>query len=40
LGEMVVTTSEPILAMKAEPMPRGVLHTVTPDLVIQETTIA
>ncbi len=36
-GEMVITTSEPILAMKAEPMPRGVVHTVTPDLEIQRT---
>ncbi len=40
LGEMVVTTSEPILAMKAEPMPRGIVHTVTPDLEVQRTTIA
>lgn len=39
-GEMVITTSEPILAMKADPMPRGILHTVTPDLEIQKTTIA
>jgi len=39
-GEMVITTSEPILAMKAEPLPRGVLHTVTPDLEVQRTTIA
>ena len=39
-GEMVITTSEPILAMKAEPMPKGILHTVTPDLAVQRTTIA
>ena len=39
-GEMVITTSEPILAMKAEPIPRGILHTVTPDLQVQRTTIA
>ena len=39
-GEMVVTASEPILAMKAEPVPRGVLHTVTSDLEIQRTSIA
>ncbi|HLE54331.1 MAG TPA: class II glutamine amidotransferase [Thermoplasmata archaeon] len=37
LGEMVITTSEPILAMKADPLPRGILHTVTPDLEIQKT---
>jgi predicted glutamine amidotransferase len=40
LGEMVITTSEPILAMKAEPMPRGIVHTVTPDLVVQKTAVA
>ena len=40
LGEMVVTTSEPILAMKADPMPRGVLHTVMPDLGILKTEVA
>jgi predicted glutamine amidotransferase len=39
-GEMVITTSEPILAMKAEPMPRGIVHTVTPDLEVQRTQIA
>lgn len=39
-GEMVITTSEPILAMKAEPMPRGIVHTVTPDLEIQRTAIS
>ncbi len=39
LGEMVITTSEPILAMKAEPMPKGILHTVTPDLEVQRTTV-
>lgn len=39
-GEMVITTSEPILAMKAEPMPKGVLQTVTPDLAVQRTTVA
>ncbi len=37
LGEMIVATSEPILAMKAEPMPRAVLHTVTADLRVQRT---
>ena len=40
LGEMVITTSEPILAMKADPMPRGILHTVTSDLGIQKIGIA
>jgi predicted glutamine amidotransferase len=39
-GEMVIAASEPILAMKAEPLPRGILHTVTPDLEIQRSTIA
>jgi predicted glutamine amidotransferase len=39
-GEMVIVSSEPILAMKAEPIPRGVLHTVTPDLLLQHTTVA
>ena len=39
-GEMVITTSEPILAMKADPMPRGIVHTVTPDLEVQRTTVA
>ncbi len=39
-GEMVITASEPILAMQAEPVPRGILHSVTPDLEIQRTAIA
>ncbi len=39
-GEMVVVASEPILAMKADPMPRGIVHTVTPDLEILGTEIA
>lgn len=39
-GEMVITTSQPILAMKADPMLRGILHTVTLDLAIQKTEIA
>ncbi len=38
--EMVITTSEPILAMKAEPMPRGIVHTVSSELKLQKTTIA
>jgi predicted glutamine amidotransferase len=40
LGEMVITTSQPFLAMRADPMPRGILHTVTLDLAIQKTEIA
>jgi predicted glutamine amidotransferase len=39
-GEVVIVASEPILAMAAEPMPRGVLHTVTPELAIQNTTVS
>lgn len=39
-GEMVVLASEPILAMKAEPMPRGVLHTITPGLELLKSTIS
>ncbi len=36
-GEMVIAASEPILAMQLDPMPRGVLHTIQPDLVIQKS---
>jgi len=39
-GEMVLATSEPILAMQAEPIPRGILHTVNTDLVVQRAAIA
>ena len=39
-GEMVVAASEPILAMTAEPMPRGVLHTVTSALELQRTRLS
>jgi len=39
-GEMVIAASEPILAMQAEPIPRGILHTINPDLVFQRATIA
>ncbi len=39
-GEMVIGASEPILAMQAEPMPRGVLVTVTSELELQRTAIA
>ena len=40
LGEMVIAASEPILAMTAEPIPRGVLHTVQSNLDVQRTTIS
>ncbi len=40
LGEMIVAASEPILAMKAEPIPRGLLHTVSSDLVLQRTAVS
>jgi predicted glutamine amidotransferase len=40
LGEMVIVTSEPILAMKAEPIPRGILHSVMPDLQVRRTELA
>ncbi|TLZ76401.1 MAG: hypothetical protein E6K08_05870 [Methanobacteriota archaeon] len=39
LGEMVIAASEPILAMKAEPMPRGVLYTISEELKIDRTII-
>ena len=39
-GEMIIASSEPILAMNAEPIPRGVLHTVTSDLEIKRTSIS
>jgi len=38
-GEMIVACSEPILAMTAEPLPRGVLHTITSDLTVHHTTV-
>src|SRR5207245_2907671 len=40
LGEMVIAASEPILAMTAEPIPRGVLPTVQTNLDVQRTTIS
>ena len=40
LGEMIIGASEPILAMQAEPIPRGILHTITPGLEIQRSTVA
>ncbi len=39
-GEMIVAASEPILSMNAEPLPRGVLHTVRPDLEVLRTAIS
>jgi len=38
-GEMIIAASEPILGMKAEPMPRGILTTVTSNLENQRTEI-
>jgi predicted glutamine amidotransferase len=38
-GEMVVAASEPILAMKADPIPRGVLHTISQDLTVLHTNV-
>jgi hypothetical protein len=38
-GEMVVAASEPILAMKADPIPRGVLHTISQDLTVVHTNV-
>jgi len=39
-GEMVIAASEPILSMNAEPIPRGVLHTIHSDLTVQRASIA
>jgi len=39
-GELVIAASEPILAMQAQPIPRGILHTVNSDLKIQRTSIS
>jgi len=39
-GEMVLATSEPILAMKADPIPRGVLQTIDADLGVERAAIA
>ncbi len=38
--EMVIAASEPLLGMKEEPLPRGMLISVGSDLSIQRTTIA
>jgi predicted glutamine amidotransferase len=40
LGEMIIGASEPILAMQADPIPRGILHTVTSELELQRSTIS
>ena len=40
LGEMIIGASEPILAMQADPIPRGILHTVSSDLEVQRSTIS
>jgi len=34
-----VAASEPILAMKADPIPRGVLHTIDQDLTVHHTNV-
>lgn len=39
-GEMIIGASEPILAMQAEPIPRGVLHTVSSELEIQRSAVS
>ena len=39
-GEMIVAASEPILAMKADPMPRGILHTVDSNLKVVRADVA
>ena len=38
-GEMLVGASEPILGMNAEPVPRGILHTITKDLEVTKTVL-
>lgn len=39
-GEIVIVASEPVLAMRDEPIPRGVLHTVYGDLRIDRSNVA
>jgi len=39
-GEMIISASEPILAMNEEPIPKGVLHTITEDLELQRSAVA
>ena len=38
-GEIVITASEPILGMKVEPIPRGVLHTVDTELKLARSAV-
>jgi predicted glutamine amidotransferase len=38
-GEMMIASSEPILAMKAEPIPRGMLVTIHSDLRVERTQV-
>ena len=38
-GEMVIASSEPILAMKAEPIPRGILHSISPNLEVTRSEV-
>jgi predicted glutamine amidotransferase len=39
-GEMAVVCSEPILAMKEEPIARGVLQTINPNLQFERSTVS
>jgi len=39
-GEMIIVASEPILAMQSDPMPRGVLHTISSSLEIHKTIVS
>src|SRR2546421_6455757 len=39
LGEMVIAASEPILAMQAEPIPRGILSSTSSDLEVRRSQI-
>ncbi len=40
LGEVIVATSEPIHGMRGDPIPRGVLYTVTSDLDVETSQIS
>ncbi len=39
-GEMIIAASEPILTMKADPLPRAILTTVTSNLDVRRTEIS
>ncbi len=39
-GEMIIAASEPILAMSAGAIPRGILHTINADLAVQRSAVA